>query len=193
MVTTAIEKECKGSIQVRQMEHIGDHEMHRQPRRRERVLPLAPRPAEPGLRRLPQSPVGPTRHYSFPFRSLIRAHDTAELGFDLKHVATPRKADLCPKEDYRPGSDRSIRCALSWPLLRNLHDSINCERHSLRTLHTVWALRAHCKRLARRPLRSSNSNRRPRRVVLADKVVRVATIAKMMTNERSNMHQTYSK
>ena len=31
MVTTAIEKECKGSIQVRQMEHIGDHEMHLNP------------------------------------------------------------------------------------------------------------------------------------------------------------------
>ncbi len=31
MVTTAIEKECKGSIQVRQMKHIGDHEMHLNP------------------------------------------------------------------------------------------------------------------------------------------------------------------
>jgi hypothetical protein len=28
MVTTAIEKEFKGSIQLRQMEHIGDHELH---------------------------------------------------------------------------------------------------------------------------------------------------------------------
>ena len=31
MVTTAIEKELKGSIQVRQMEHIGDHETHLNP------------------------------------------------------------------------------------------------------------------------------------------------------------------
>jgi hypothetical protein len=101
------------------------------------------RSAEPSRCRLPQSPVGLTRHDSFPFRSLIQAHDTAELGFDLKQVATPRKADLCPKEDYRPGSDHSIRCALSWLLLRNLHDSINCERYSLQTLLTVCALRAH--------------------------------------------------
>jgi hypothetical protein len=31
MVATAIEKECKGSIQVWQMEHIGYHEMRRNP------------------------------------------------------------------------------------------------------------------------------------------------------------------
>jgi hypothetical protein len=31
MVTTAIEKEIKGPIQVRQMKHIGDHEMHLDP------------------------------------------------------------------------------------------------------------------------------------------------------------------
>jgi hypothetical protein len=31
MVTTAIEKECKVSIEVRQMEHIGGHETHLNP------------------------------------------------------------------------------------------------------------------------------------------------------------------
>jgi hypothetical protein len=31
MVTAAIEKECKGSIQIRQMKHVADHEMRRYP------------------------------------------------------------------------------------------------------------------------------------------------------------------
>jgi hypothetical protein len=31
VVATAIEKECKGFLQVRQMEHIGDQEMHLNP------------------------------------------------------------------------------------------------------------------------------------------------------------------
>jgi hypothetical protein len=31
MVTTAIEEECKGSIQVRQMKHVADHKTRRSP------------------------------------------------------------------------------------------------------------------------------------------------------------------
>jgi len=146
------------------------------------------RSAEPSRCRLPQSHVGLNRHDSFPFRSLIQAHDTAELGFDLKQVATPRKADLCPKEDYRPGSDHSIRCALSWLLLRNLHDSINCERYSLQTLLTVCALRAHCKPLARRALRSYNSNRRRDADFIGERKnfgrANVASIALLVTREK---------
>jgi hypothetical protein len=53
----------------------------------------------------------------FLYHNRIRARDTADLSFDLVRAAIPRRADLCPREGYRRGSDRSYRCALSWSLL----------------------------------------------------------------------------